>query len=273
MYNSVFARYYDSLTANVNYPARAKYFDRLIKKVSKGCAGNILLDLACGTGSLSWRFAAMGYQVIGVDASTDMLAAATAKAGETELPEGVAPPLFLCQSMQELDLYGSIDACVCALDSINHLPNFSAVKAVFGGVALFLAPGGVFVFDVNTSHKHKNILADNAFVYKTGDRAICLWQNTYHPKNDRVDVSLDFFTPQGPGLYRRETQQLSERIFTHRQLQGALGAAGLRLLAVYEENTMRLPGKQAQRVVYMAQKLPVDSEGKTHRIGRILSHK
>ena len=272
MYNSAFARHYDSLTTNVNYPARARYFDCIIKKASNGQGGNILLDLACGTGNLSWRFAAMGYQVIGVDASSDMLAAAAVKAGETALSEGRSPPLFLCQSMQELDLYGSVDACVCALDSVNHLPDFSAVKAAFSRVSLFLAPGGVFVFDTNTRHKHKNILADNAFVYKSG-KVVCLWQNAYHPQNDRVDISLDFFTPQEDGLYQRETQQFSERVYTHWQLRRALSNAGLNLLAVYEENTLRTPGKQAERVVYLARKPIVKSEGKIHRIVRILSHK
>jgi len=272
MYNSAFARHYDALTANINYPALARYFDRIIKKVSRGKDGNIMLDLACGTGNLSWRFAAMGYQVIGVDASPDMLAVAATKADETDLPARAVPPLFLCQPMQELDLYGTVDACVCALDSINHLPDLSALKAAFARVSLFLAPGGVFAFDINTSHKHKNILADNTFVYEAGE-TICLWQNEYHPKNDRVDISLDFFTSQGKGLYRRETQRFSERVFTHQQLRGALRAAGLNLLAVYKEKTMRPPDKQTQRVVYLAHKPLVDSEGKIHQIGRILSHK
>jgi len=272
MYNSAFARHYDALTANVNYSARARYFDRIINKVNRGRGGNILLDLACGTGSLSWRFAAMGYQVIGVDASPDMLAVAAAKAGEICLPAGGVPPLFLCQAMQGLDLYGSVDACVSALDSVNHLPDFSALKATFARVALFLAPGGVFVFDANTRYKHKSILADNAFVYKVGG-VVCLWQNTYHTKNDRVDIDLDFFAPCGGGFYQRNTQRFSQRVFTHRQLRGALSSAGLNLLAVYEENTLRPPGKCAQRVVYLAQKPAVDFGGKIHRTRRILSPK
>ena len=265
MYSGAFAGHYDTLTANVNYPARARYYDRLIRKAGRGERGNILLDLACGTGSLSWRFAAMGYQVIGVDASPDMLAVAAAKAGQAA---DVTPPLFLCQTMQGLDLYGSIDACVCALDSLNHLPGLAALRATFTRVALFLTPGGVFAFDVNTHHKHKNILAGNAFVYKAG-KTVCIWQNAYHPKNGKVDITLDFFTPGEDGLYRRDTQQLNERIFTHRQLRNALSLAGLNLLAVYGENTMSAPGKHAQRVVYLCQKPIVYSTGKIHRIGKI----
>ena len=200
------------------------------------------------------------------------MAAAAAKAGKVSLPPAAAPPLFLCQTMQRLDLYGTVDACVCALDSINHLPDFAAVKAAFARVALFLAPGGVFAFDVNTRHKHRNILADNAFVYKAGG-VVCLWQNACSPKSDRVDICLNFFTPQGDGLYRRDTQRLCERFYTHRQLHAALRAAGLNLLAVYGDGTLRPPDRLAQRVVYLAQKPFVDFEGKTHWITKILAHK
>ena len=249
MYSGSFARYYDALTANVNYPARARYFHRLIKKYT-GRKPRILLDLACGTGSLSWEFSAMGYEVVGVDASPEMLSAALSKAGEFP---GVNLPLFLCQRMEELDLYGSVEACVCALDSLNHLPDLPALRAVFSRVALFLAPGGVFLFDVNTRHKHRDILGNNAFVYQT-QGVICTWRNAYHERHGRVDISLDFFTPQGGGLYRRTAEQFSERIFSHRQLHGALKASGLDLLAVRDENRLRLPGKPPQRLVYAAKK-------------------
>jgi len=249
MYNHIFARHYDALTVNINYLARARYFQRLIKKhaVRKG---NILLDLACGSGSLSWEFSGMGYDVIGVDCSPEMLSEATEK---VERFKDVKPPLFLCQRMEKLDLYGTVDFCICALDSINHLPDLAALKAAFSRVSLFLAPGGVFLFDVNTQHKHKNILRNNSFVFETGE-VVCIWRNTYHEKNGRVDIALDFFQPEGNGLYRRGTEHFSERIFTHRQLHGALSAAGLDLIAVYGENTLRTPDKRAERLVYVAGK-------------------
>jgi len=249
MYNNAFARHYDALTANVNYHARARYFRALIRKHT-GRQVCSLLDLACGTGSLSWQFSKIGYEVIGVDSSPEMLSRAAAKG---ERFPNAEPPLFLCQPMEELNLYGTVDACVCALDSINHLTDTTTLKSAFSRVSLFLAPGGVFLFDVNTLHKHKNILGNNAFVYETGE-VVCFWRNVYRQKNGRVEVALDFFQPQGKGLYSRSIERFSERIFTHRQLLNALDAAGLEFLAVYGEGRLRPPGKRSQRIVYVAHK-------------------
>ncbi|MCL2579251.1 MAG: class I SAM-dependent methyltransferase [Oscillospiraceae bacterium] len=250
MYSGGFARHYDRLTANVDYPARAKYFDGLIRKFSSR-EGNILLDLACGTGSLSWEFAKRGYQVIGVDASPEMLAAGSAKSDRFS---GIAPPLFLCQPMEELDLYGTVDACVCALDSLNHLPDLPALAAVFRRVSLFLAPGGVFLFDLNTRYKHRKILRSNTFVYEY-ESLLCLWRNRYYPKHDRVEVMLDFFERTQSGHYCRDCEVFSERIFTGRQVVSALRGAGLGLFAVYDGDTLRRPHPRSQRIVYAAGKL------------------
>jgi len=249
MYNAAFARHYDALTANVNYGLRARYFHAAIKKYSRRKV-RILLDLACGTGSMSWRFSNAGYDVIGVDCSPEMLAVAVAKG--RRFPRA-KPPLFLCQAMQELDLYGTVDACICTLDSINHLPDTAALKAVFDRVSLFLAPGGAFLFDVNTSYKHRNILGNNTFVYET-ENVVCLWRNTFHKQGGKVEVSLDFFERQASGAHTRSTEQFCERIFTHRQLSEALAQAKLKLIAVHEEGGFDKPCKNSQRLVYIAQK-------------------
>ena len=157
-----FASYYDRLIGNeVDYRARARYFDALIRRYADTPEQNLLLDLACGTGSLSVELSAIGYDVIGVDASAEMLAEAAAK--------GRGKILFLCQAFDTLDLYGTVGAVVCALDSLNHITDAAALEAAFARVALFTAPGGVFVFDVNTPYKHREILADNTFVYDLGD--------------------------------------------------------------------------------------------------------
>ena len=133
-----FAWYYDELTENVSYQKRADYFLQLIEKF--GSSGPIVLDLACGTGSLSMELAQRGCDVIGVDASEDMLSVAQEKA--MEHPEWDI--LYLCQSMTELDLFGTVDTTICALDSINHLTDPRQVQQTFQKVSLFTAPGGLF---------------------------------------------------------------------------------------------------------------------------------
>ena len=144
-----FSFYYDQLTENVEYPQRAAYFHKLIQKYCQS-EGVVLLDLACGTGSLSEEFAKLGYDVLGVDYSYGMLNQAMQKKLEHNLPIQ-----YICQDMRELDLYGTVDITVCALDSLNHLDSFSDVKTVFQQVFDVTESGGVFLFDMNTPYKHR----------------------------------------------------------------------------------------------------------------------
>jgi SAM-dependent methyltransferase len=242
-----FARYYDALTVNVDYKRRAAYFDGLIRRfLGREC--ELLLDLACGTGSLSLELAALGYDVIGADASAEMLSVAMNKGANSE-----QSILFLHQSMEELDLYGTIDVAVCALDSLNHLPDERAFSQAVERVALFLEPGGVFLFDLNTAYKHRKVLANNAYLYDL-EEVFCAWQNTYHEEDHRVDVALDFFEPEKKDRYLRSSERFSERIFDHDTVCAALKKHGLELLAVYGDDSLDPPGEQTQRVIYVAKK-------------------
>ena len=150
-----FADVYDTLTSNIDYKELAGYYDRII--TSHGGKRGILLDLACGTGSMSMQFSALGYDVIGVDLSTEMLSVAKEKPHKNIE--------YLCQDMCELDMYGTIDVTVCVLDSINHLDSKEDILRCFKSVSLFCDPKGLFVFDINTVRKHRKVLADNTFVY------------------------------------------------------------------------------------------------------------
>ncbi len=136
---SSFASFYDRLTQNVGYEQRAREYIEILAQ--NGINSGILLDLACGTGSFTEHFCRSGFDVIGVDASPEMLCEAQAKLSSQE-----PPPLLLCQLMQNLDLYGTVDAAVCALDSINHLPSLSDVRKTFSRLSLFVRPGGIFIF-------------------------------------------------------------------------------------------------------------------------------
>lgn len=240
-----FARFYDALTRNVRYDVRARYFDRIFKRY--GARPGLLLDLACGTGSLSLELAALGYDVIGVDASQDMLAVAGSKAAD----DGPRP-LFLCQSMERLDLFGTVESCVCALDSLNHLPDMAALARVFARVALFLNPGGLFVFDVNTAYKHRHVLAGNTFVYDLPE-VFCVWRNAYTAQDDRVDIALDFFVPQQKsGGYGRFSERFSERVFPPDSVAELLAANRFALLDCFGDDSFDEPGPETQRLVYVA---------------------
>ena len=228
-----FSCFYDRLTENVGYPARAAYFDELIRRWAARPA-ELVLDLACGTGSLSLELARLGYDVIGVDGSPDMLAEAMEKKLRQQ-----ADVLFLCQDMDGLDLYGTVDAAVCALDSLNHITDAGTVQQVFDRVSLFLAPGGVFLFDVNSLYKHREILAGQTFVYDFGD-LYCVWQNACED-GETVDISLDIFAQEEGEGYRRYTESFSERAYSHEQILEFIEKSGMKLLAVYGDDTFNPP--------------------------------
>lgn len=242
---SFFAKYYDELTQNVEYSRRADYFSALL--LSCGIESGTVLDLACGTGSLTVELAKRGYDMIGVDASGDMLCRAQNKAFES----GVSP-MFLCQRMQELDLYGTVDAAVCSLDSINHLTDEKDVKRTFERLRLFVAPGGVFIFDVNTVYKHKNVLGDNAFVYEYPD-VFCVWQNSFNEQDNTVDITLDFFENCGE-TYKRRSENFSERAYEIDFLKSLLDTAGFDTEFVFDDMSREPLRADSQRAVIAARR-------------------
>ncbi|MDR1628829.1 MAG: class I SAM-dependent methyltransferase [Oscillospiraceae bacterium] len=241
---AAFAQVYDSLTQNVEYEKRAEYLCSLLS--FGGVSGGILLDLACGTGSLSVEFCRRGFEVIGVDSSPDMLSIARNKLCDHE-----CGALLLCQDMAELDLYGTVNCAVCALDSLNHITDEKKLRRAFERVSLFLEPGGVFVFDMNTLHKHESVLADNAFVYEA-DGVFCAWRNAYAGRG-RVDICLDIFMC-GRGGYERFTEEFSEQAYSEEFIKDCLCGAGFELLAVYDDMTLAGPRPDSERIYYTAKK-------------------
>ena len=236
------AKCYDQFQGDVDYPARAAYFDSLLQEYGNG--GRLLLDLACGTGSLSFELEKLGYDVVAVDASQEMLS----KAAEKKLEKG-SKVQFLCQKMEELNLYGTVDCCICALDSLNHLPDAEAVVQALDRVGLFLAPDGVLIFDVNTVYKHRQILGDNTFVFEDEDRYL-VWQN--HLEGNRVDFTLDLFERTEAGeLYRRDGEEFSETAYSPKEMAAMLDRAGLLCVQTFDEDSRNPPRADSQRLVYV----------------------
>ncbi len=245
-----FAYYYDSLTGNIDYKSQADYFDGIIRKFG-GKQGGILLDLACGTGSLSEEMARRGYDVIGVDSSQEMLSAALDKKFESGLPVQ-----YLCQDMTELDMFGTIDITICALDSLNHLDSVQDIRKAIEKVSLFSEYGGLFIFDVNMPYKHRNTLADSTFVYETDD-VYCVWQNYFDEESAdcRVDISLDFFEKNKNGTYSRFTEDFSEIAFERGVIEKMLTDSGFEILAEYDYNTMDPPREDSEKIVFAARNI------------------
>lgn len=244
---SYFADFYDNLTNNVHYERYGEYILQLAEKYNHNMG--ITLDLACGTGSLTLWLKKKGVDIYGIDASAEMLSVAQEKA----LDSDISGMLFLRQKMQNIDLYGTIDTCICTLDSINHITNKDDVQKTFSRVSFFMNPEALFIFDVNTLYKHQKVLGNNTFVYDTS-KVYCVWQNSLCKDSRTVDISLDFFQRDGD-IYRRYSENFMERAYTHTEICEMLEKAGFRLLDVFGEMSFDKPSETSQRNFYIAKKL------------------
>lgn len=241
-----FAYYYDILTENVDYISRTEYICELMKKYNH--KAGLLLDLACGTGSITLELAKKGIDVFGIDASSNMLSIARQKAIDRKMDI-----LFLCQKMQDIDLFGTVDTVVCTLDSINHLIKKEDILKTFQRVSLFLNKKGYFIFDANTIYKHEFLLADNVFVYDTHE-VFCVWQNEIQKADDIVKINLDFFVREND-VYLRESEEFYERAYCTEEISSMLIESGFEIKGVYNDMSFEKPQKNSERLIFVAEKI------------------
>ena len=238
---------YDRLTYDVDYAAWADYIEKHFAR--RGLPGKTVLDLACGTGSLTRELALRGYEMIGVDLSAEMLAEAAEK------NRGVGPiePIFLCQSMDKLDLYGTIDACVCCLDSVNYVTRPKQLQKAFERVHLFLMPGGLFLFDVNTPQKLQ-AMDGQVFLDETED-TYCVWRGEFSRRSGICSYFMDIFRlDEETGLWERGEEFHQERAYPLEELTAMLQKAGFRDIKTYGELKLRPPAQGEGRVFFAARK-------------------
>ncbi len=241
----VFSLCYDRFTEDVDYASRTRHLLALFERYDR--KPTLLLDLACGTGGFSYALAEQGIEVIGVDASEGMLAAA-----KTKQSPNSTNPLFLNQTAEELELFGTVDGAVCMLDSLNHICEYENFLLALQRVSLFLEQDRLFIFDVNTLYKHEKVLADNVFTREDED-AFCVWQNQCR-SNGLVDIYLDFFVRDADGRYTRYSEDFSERAYTVVQIEAALQKSGFEIVAVFDDQTEQAVTPQTERMTYIVRK-------------------
>lgn len=211
------AAFYDALTGDVPYGEFAEAYLSLLDPAQRG--GLTLLDLCCGTGTLTLLLAARGYEMIGVDASPDMLAQAAEKAAETPYP---VPPMFLCQEAGELDLYGTVDGALCSLDGMNYLPP-EELPELLHRLHLFIVPGGTLAFDFH-SPAHLRELDGGTFVDERED-LLCLWRGEFDEEENALVYGMDIFRRIG-ALWQREEEEHVEYAHDPAALRTVLERSG-----------------------------------------------
>ncbi len=245
---SALAECYDELMESVDYSATADFCEAQFScHMEKKPA--IVLDLGCGTGMLTGELCKRGYDMIGVDLSSEMLsrAAMRAEADGQRI-------LYLCQDMRSFDLFGTVDAVVCSLDCINYLTKREDVALCFDRVHTFLAPGGIFIFDVNTLWKFEHVFGDESYILEN-ENTFLGWQNEYNPRTRLCRFYLTFFTEQEDGAWARTEELQTERAYSDRQLTGWLQDAGFSLLGIYADTDGTPAGNEDRRHYFVCRRM------------------
>ena len=225
------ARIYDAVNADIDYSAWADFITKGLSRFGEGRAEpELVLDLACGTGRLTHELAARGFDMTGVDLSPEMLEIARERCAGQNV-------LLLCQDMRSFELYGTVGAVVCCLDSVNHLTEDGDLDECFSHVHNYLVPGGVFIFDISTRLRFEDSYGELAYVFPgttdDGCETFCAWQNDYDPETRICDFGVTVFSEseRGTGLYTRSEDEWAERYYTLGEIRSALSRAGMRFAA------------------------------------------
>jgi SAM-dependent methyltransferase len=246
MIYDLIAPIYDEINKEIDYSAWADFIESAVKANSPS-RPELVLDLGCGTGSMTIELAKRGYDMTGVDLSVDMLDIARERAYEAGLSDKM---LWLCQDMTEFELYGTVDLAVSCLDCLNHLTRGGELDKCLSLVHNYLIPDGLFIFDVNGKAKFENVYADRSYVMET-DGAMCIWQNYYNPKSHLCDFYITLFNEEGGG-YERYDEIQRERMYTIATLKKKLAKSGFEFIGAYADYSFTPATDDDERIYVVA---------------------
>ncbi|MCR5640633.1 MAG: class I SAM-dependent methyltransferase [Lachnospiraceae bacterium] len=236
-----FAEVYDLFMDNVPYDDWAKNISRILKE--HGIADGLVCELGCGTGQMTRRLQSMGYDMIGIDNSIEMLDMARMQEGDTGI-------LYLCQDMREFELYGTVRAVISVCDSMNYITGEEDLLQVFRLANNYLDPGGIFLFDLNTTFKYAQLLGDGVFA-ENRDEGSFIWENEYDAEEHLNYYDLTLYIREGEGYQRYEEEHV-QMAYELDRVKVLIEESGLEFLGVLDAETMAEPREDSERVYIIA---------------------
>jgi len=244
-----FAAVYDMFMDNVPYDEWAAYLHELLKE--NGVEKGIVLELGCGTGKMTRRLKNLGYDMIGVDVSDEMLQIAA----EHEKKGIAGEILYLNQDMREFELYGTVAAAVSVCDCMNYITESEDLLTTFKLVRNYLDPGGVFIFDMNTPYYYSRVLGERT-ICENREEGSLIWENYYDPESalNEFDITIYISRNNSDKMYERLEETHFQRAYPVSKIKGLLKKAGLTDIRVYGAMTHNGPERNTERVYFIARK-------------------
>ena len=252
---SGFAEVYDLFMDNVPYEDWCRYLVRILRRY--GVKDGLVLELGCGTGKMTRLLSGAGYDMIGVDISGDMLGIAR----QAETP--ASSILYLNQDMREFELYGTVRAVVSVCDSMNYITEKGDLQKVFSLVNNYLDPGGIFVFDLNTPYKYRELMG-TATICENREEASFIWENDYNRYTRINEYDLTFFVREKDGRYQKYEETHYQRAYEIKKIKELIEKSGLEWVACYEAFSEKAPGEKSERVYCIARECTKNQGGTKH---------
>ena len=238
-----FAGVYDVFMDNVNYREWADYIIETLAQ--DGIRDGLVLELGCGTGTVTEMLADAGYDMIGIDNSEEMLAEAMEKRAESG-----HDILYLLQDMQDFELYGTVRAVISVCDSMNYLTDEEDLEYLFALVNNYLDPGGIFVFDLKTIELYRSI--GESVIAEDREDCSFIWDNYFDEKDCINEYMLSIFVKGDDNRYDKFSEEHYQRAYTVEEIKEALNLAGLEFVTVYDAFTRNEPNSESERIYVVA---------------------
>ncbi len=246
-----FAEVYDLFMDNVPYEQWAEYITGLLREY--GIEDGLVLDLGCGTGTMTELLAEAGYDMIGIDQSEEMLEEALEKkeASGHDI-------LYLCQDMREFELYGTVRAIVCVCDSMNYILEEEEILDILSAAAYnYLDYDGLFIFDLNTEYKYREILGEQT-IAENREEGSFIWENYYDEAQRINEYQLTLFVKEKEDLYRKFEETHYQRAYSLDTVRNLVERSGLRLLHMYDAFTREPAREDSERIYVICQREKTD---------------
>lgn len=241
-----FARVYDTFMDDTPYEEWCAFLTGVLKEFH--IEKDLVLELGCGTGTLTQLLAAAGFDMIGVDNSEEMLGIAMEKKEAAGRGEEL---LYLCQDMREFELYGTVRAVISVCDSLNYLLEEDELLETFRLVNNYLDPKGIFIFDFNTVYKYEQIIGDTTIAENREDCSF-IWENYYHEAEQINEYELTIFVREEEELFRRFTETHYQRGYTLRQMKMLVEKAGMTFIRALDADTRNEVRPESERIYVIA---------------------
>ncbi|WP_281085967.1 class I SAM-dependent DNA methyltransferase [Eubacterium ruminantium] len=245
---SKFALVYDNLMDNIPYDEWTSYLKKLLDDydIKEG----IIAELGCGTGNITERLAEYGYDMIGIDNSPEMLDIAMQKGAANK-----SSSLYLCQDMREFELYGTVRAVISLCDSINYITDKDDLVTIMRLVNNYLDPGGLFIFDFNTLHYYRDVVADNTIAEDRDDISF-IWDNYFDEDTNINELALSLFVKdkesESDDIYKKYSELHLQKAYTLDEIKEAIAASGLEFITAFNAFTSDAPDEDSERIYIIA---------------------